>query len=113
SFSCGGLFPWPVEYLSNVDVGSGAGPSGPNSFQRSTTAHGLRHAVESPVTTCAVAVATTPWLVMPASFEKYVGSALPRASFRNTLTFTDLCFGPCIPGGQAGNVTSASVTLGA
>src|SRR5262245_32352827 len=79
SFSCGGLLPWPSEYLSKVDVGVGLGPSGPNSIHRSTTAHGFKQSVVSPVTIWAVAVARTPWLVTPASRPMNVGSGFSRA----------------------------------
>ena len=54
-------------------------PSSQFSSHLSATAHGFMHSTALPVSTCAVAVARTSWLVMPMIWAKNVGSALERA----------------------------------
>ncbi len=83
----GGMYTSPsgrgafVLYLSYVDEGRKPGPWGAAaapSFQRSTTAQGLRQSELLPVMICAVAVALTPWAVMPTRLPKKIGNGLPR-----------------------------------
>ncbi len=68
---------------------------------------GRTQSVVLPKSTCAVAVARTPWCCTPTSDAKMVVSSEPCARSRNASTRTQVP-APTDPVGQGGNVTSVA-----